>query len=93
MTTETTKRKEQINLLKKSIGAWVRLQNVADVEMVSERVTIHIHGKLDYTEDDQTYCVCTQDAQGHGTNSVSFQESHIEDCFRQPSGIVDITLF
>jgi hypothetical protein len=79
--------------LQKANGQWVRLVNVADVDMVSTKLTIHIHGKLDYTEDDRTYCVFNQDGHGHGTNSVSFQLSHVEDIFTQPSGIVEITLF
>lgn len=79
--------------LQAAIGRWVRLVNVADVDMRPEQVCIHVHGKLDYTDDDGVYSVCTQDQQGHGTNSVSFQLHRVEGIFTQPSGIVEITLF
>ena len=91
-TSEIMKTKDS-ELLKASIGAWVRLVNVADVLMVSDKVTIHLHGKLDYTEDDSVYCVSTQDLNGHGTNSVSFTADRVESVFRQPSQIVEITLY
>ncbi len=80
-------------LLKAAVGSWVRLVNVSDVEGKGDRVVLHVHGKLCYTDDDAVYSVCSEDGHGHGTNSVSFQLYNVESCFRQPSGIVEITLF
>lgn len=83
-------------LLTKLIGQHVRLVNDASVQMESDRVQIHCHGKLEYDEDDQTFYVrIGEDAQGHGCNGVGFKAQHVHSdngIFRQPSGIWEITL-
>lgn len=83
----------EIELLKKAVGSWVRLVNCADVDMDDSGIQIHVHGKLcQDDENDQGFSVCAEDFYGNGTNSVSFQVRHLDSVFRQPSGIIEITL-
>ncbi len=76
-----------------AIGQHVRLVNNTDAQMDSGKVRIHCHGKLEFDEEDKEFYVrIGEDANGHGCNGVGFVESNVLETYRQPSGIIEITL-
>ena len=77
--------------LTEATGEYVRLVNVADVEMQPNKVQIHVHGKLESPDDDGCWYVRVKEC-GHGTSGVSFPLEAVDEVFRQPSGIMEITL-
>ncbi len=77
--------------LKPYIGQYVRLTNVADVEMLPGPLRLHVHGRLEEPDDTGEWTVRIKEC-GHGTSVIGFTTSHVESIFRQPSGILEITL-
>ncbi len=77
--------------LKAAIGEYVRLVNTADVEGTPFKLRIKVHGELIEPDESGEWVVRVKDC-GHGVSVVGFTPSHVEDIFRQPSGITEITL-
>ena len=77
--------------LKAAVGDYVRLVNCADVEMIPNKFRIHVHGKLEAPDETGEWTVRVKEC-GHGVSVIGFTPSHVENVFRQPSGIVEITL-
>lgn len=77
--------------LKAAVGEYVRLINVADNDMIPGRLRIHVHGRLEEPDEDGEWTVRVKEC-GHGVSVIGFTPSHVEDIFRQPSGILHIML-
>jgi hypothetical protein len=79
-------------LLSPRIGHPVRLVNVADVEMVPEKLRIHVHGILCPPDDSGEWSVVVKQCE-YGTSVVGFHPQHVESFYVQPSGTPEITLY
>lgn len=60
----------------------------------SAKFSFRILGTLKaYGDDDSEFIIrAHDDERGHGWNFTSFKASHVRECFKQPSGIIEIVL-
>lgn len=82
---------DTVSKLQSAVGEYIRLVNRTDVEGVPDKLRIHVHGKLEGPDDSGEWYVRVKEC-GHGCSGIGFTPSHVEDIFRQPSGITEITL-
>lgn len=80
-----------LSQLNAAVGEYVRLINLADNEGTRGKLRLHVHGKLEAPDDDGEWTVRLKEC-GHGVSVIGFTPTQIEDLYRQPSGIFEITL-
>lgn len=82
-----------VQQLQAIVGTHVRVTNDSDEQMTDGQIHIHVHGKLEYCDDDDSYYVrINEDPRGHGCNGIGFWPANVIEVGKESSGIYRVSL-